>query len=88
MTLEVFGSTIGAQQEVRQIPFEEIIVEHGNSQSLVIILGKSRNHFSHTIKEPKHVWIQRTPKGADESLEIEDEDDTKVLLRFRSTEGH
>jgi hypothetical protein len=85
-TLEIFETDFGAQQEAGELPFEGISLdsENGESQSVVITIGKSENHVSHTIEHPEHVWLQRTAEGADASLEIEAEGDSKTLLRFRS----
>src|SRR5438552_9510302 len=86
-SLEVFGKDVGAQQEGLELSFEGISLNSGDkeSDSVVINVGKSpADHVSHTIDQPKHVWLQRTAQGADASLEIEAEGDAKTLLRFRS----
>lgn len=84
-TLEVLGSDIGAQQEADQLPFEGISLSSDDEEAAVLInVGKSVDHVSHSIRQPKHVWLQRTPEGANESIEIEAEGDSKTLLRFRS----
>jgi hypothetical protein len=39
---------------------------------------------SHTIERPDHIWLTQTAEGADDSLEIEHQDEQKTFLRFRS----
>ena len=86
-TLEVFGGEIGAQEAGHELPFEGVSVaaEKGKRQDIAISVGKTvEDHISHTIVNPVHVWLEQTDGGADVALEIESEDETKALLRFRS----
>jgi hypothetical protein len=85
-TLEVFATDAGAQQEALDMPFEGISLASEKGESAVLIsVGKSPpDHVSHKIDHPVHIWLQQTPAGADAALEIEAEDDSKTLLRFRS----
>jgi hypothetical protein len=86
-TLEVFSTDVGAQQEAFELPLEGISIAsgHDGADGIAIDLGKSpEDHIMHTITAPEHVWIQQTPGGADAALEIESENQTKTLLRFRS----
>jgi len=86
-TLEVFASDAGAQQEASGVPFEGISLDSdkGNSGAVVITVGKTpANHVSYKIDHPVHIWLQQTEAGADTALEIEADDDSKTLLRFRS----
>ena len=86
-TLEVFATDAGAQREVSDVPFEGISLDSDNerSGSVVINVGMTpADHVSHKIDHPVHIWLQQTETGADAALEIEAEDDSKTLLRFRS----
>jgi hypothetical protein len=85
-TLEVFADELGAQTEALDLPFEGISLDSEDKpESLVINMGTSNaDHVSHLVKRPTHVWLQQTAAGADDSVEIEAEDEQKVLLRFRS----
>ena len=88
-TLEVFGPEVGAQEEARNVPFEGISVgsAKGESDSLIINVGKSpEDYVSHKIDQPTHVWLRQATTGADLALEIEAQDQSKTLLRFRSPE--
>jgi hypothetical protein len=68
------------------LPFEGISVSAENEpQSLVINLGRTaEDYVSHTVERPRHVWLRQTEKGANDSLEIVEDDNQKTLLRFRS----
>ena len=86
-TLEVFGPEIGAQEEARELPLEGVSIASGTNEpeTIAISIGKSpEDHLSHTIVEPAHVWLEQTEEGANAALEIESENETKTLLRFRS----
>jgi hypothetical protein len=85
-SLEVLGDQIGAQHEVVELPLEGISVNaEKDPESLIISFGKTpEDHVTHTVKRPRHVWVNQTVEGAHESLEIEEEDNQKTLLRFRS----
>ena len=83
-TLEVFDKTIGAQAEAEELPFEGISFDNGKSGSIIIMLGDLPDHVTHTIEQPRHLWLQLTPQGADAALEIQAADESNTLLRFRS----
>jgi hypothetical protein len=84
VTIEVFGSDIGAQVEARDLPLQGITAEsnRSNGELISIIVGDTPdNHVTHTIAAPTHVALKRTEQGADEAIEIESED-RATLLRF------
>jgi hypothetical protein len=84
VTIEVFGSDIGAQVEAHDLPLQGITAEsnRSNGELISIIVGDTPdNHVTHTIAAPTHVALKRTEQGADEAIEIESED-RATLLRF------
>src|SRR5262249_5755459 len=86
-TLEILASDIGAQEEVHELPLEgvSIVAEHAGLESIAINMGKTADdHISHMIEKPLHVWLEQTEEGANAVLEIEAEDQSKALVRFRS----
>jgi hypothetical protein len=85
-TLEVFGPDIGAQEQAHEMPLEGVsIASENNPTEIAINLGKTpEDHVTHTITKPEHVWLEQTSEGANAALEIESENQTKTLLRFRS----
>ena len=88
-TLEVFGDEVGAQTEAVELPFEGISLNSDTGpDSLVINLGGTPDdHISHMIERPRQVWLRQTAEGVNSAIEIEEEDNQKVLLRFRSEAG-
>ena len=86
-TLEIFASDIGAQEEAHELPLEGISIASGGNgaDAIAINLGKTpEDHVTHTITKPEHVWLEQTSGGADAALEIDSDNQTKTLLRFRS----
>ena len=86
-TLEIFGQEIGAQTEPGELLLKNVTLTPvvGKAEAIMINLGKiPKDHVTHTVVEPMHVWVVRTAEGADAALEIESADETKTLLRFRS----
>lgn len=83
-TLEIFGSDVGAQEEVHELPLQGVSVA-SEPATIEISMGKGPDdHVSHAVEKPTRVWIEQTEEGANAALEIESEDQTKTLLRFRS----
>jgi hypothetical protein len=86
VTVEVFGSDIGAQVEARELPLQGITAElkPGGEDMISIIVGDvPEEHVTHRIVAPTQVLLKRTEEGADEAVEIESADRT-ALVRFRS----
>jgi hypothetical protein len=86
-TLEVFAPDVGAQEEARELPLEGISrgAGEGESETITISLGRNaEDHVSHTIAEPRRVWLEQTNEGVNAALEIESKDDSKALLQLRA----
>jgi hypothetical protein len=87
VTVEIFGSDIGAQVEERDLAFEGIVDEwdeiKGN-QIRIMIGAKPDDHITHSVTRPTLVSLEQTDEGADAALAIKSEDGMTVLLRFRS----
>jgi len=86
-TLEVFAAEVGAQEEVHELPLEGVSIgsETEAGESITISMGKTpQDRVSHMINQPAHVWLEQTPDRVNAALEIESEDKSKTLLRFRS----
>ena len=86
-TLEVLGPDIGAQEAAHELPLEGVSVasESENNEAITISMGKTPDdHVSHTITQPAHVWLEQTADRVNAALEIESQDRSKILLRFRS----
>ena len=86
-TLEILDSEIGAQEEVHERPLEGVSVasETDGSESIAISMGQTPDdHVTHAVQKPTHVWLQQTAERANAALEIESQDQSKTILRFRS----
>ena len=87
VTLEIFGSDIGAQVEERELALEGIIPEWDDvkGDEIAIIIGtKPDDHITHNISRPTQVNLEQTDEGADVALAIKSEDGVTALIRFRS----
>jgi hypothetical protein len=83
-TVRVLSPTLGAQVEVRDLPFEGIVADPQGT-SLSLHLGKSsESHVEHPVERPIQVWLELTDDGAESALEIESETGIKTILQFRS----
>ncbi|HJQ25553.1 MAG TPA: DUF5335 family protein [Blastocatellia bacterium] len=88
VTVEVFGSDIGAQVEAREMPLEGVIADtkqESAGEIAILVADGLKSHVTHSINEPTHVRLQQSDAGADEALEIESADGTTTLVRFRSS---
>ena len=76
-----FSGEVGNYNQV----FAGLDSDKSNSGAVVITVGKTpANHVSYKIDHSVHIWLQQTEAGADTALEIEADDDSNTLLRFRS----
>jgi hypothetical protein len=82
-TVQVFGQEIGAQEEIREMPFGGIVAEMraGCKDCLEVILGENReSHISHTITEPTRIRLES--EAMTEVLQIESASKHTFLLSF------
>jgi hypothetical protein len=87
VTLEIFGSQIGAQLEGRELAFEGIVAEWDEvkGDEIAIMIGvKPDDHITHNISHPNQVSLEQTDEGADVALAIRTADGVTALIRFRS----
>ena len=87
VSVEIFGTEIGAQVEQRQMALEGITDEWDEVEGNTIIImtgAKTEGHISHSITHPTAVSLEQTDEGADAALAIKSDDGVTTLLRFRS----
>lgn len=87
VTLEIFGTELGAQVQERELAFEGIVDEWDEirGHQIVIMFGeKPDDHITHSIGRPTQVSLEQTDGGADVALAIKSADGVMALLRFRS----
>ena len=87
VTLEIFGTELGAQVQERELALAGIVDEwdeiHGDR--IVIMVGeKPDDHITHSIEDPTQVSLEQTVGGADVALAIKSADGVTALLRFLS----
>ena len=84
VTLEIFGTELGAQVQERELALVGIVDEiHGNR--IVIMFGeKPDNHITHSIERATEVSLEQTDGGTDVALAIKSADGVMALLRFLS----
>ena len=84
VTLEIFGTELGAQVQERELALVGIVDEiHGNR--IVIMFGeKPDDHMTHSIERATEVSLEQTDGGADVALAIKSADGVMALLRFLS----
>ena len=84
VSLDVLGSTIGAQPEITNLPLLGVSADRVTDGPITISAARSAaEHITHTIHAPSRVYIERRDDGADVALQIESADGTKSILRFR-----
>lgn len=87
VSVEIFGSEIGAQVEQRQVVLEGITDEWNEVEGNTIMImtgAKPDDHVTHSITHPTAVSLEQTDEGADAALAIQSNDGATTLLRFRS----
>jgi hypothetical protein len=84
VTLEYLHPNLGDQIEVEGLPLGGISLETTDRDRIELSLfGNQRDHLTHVIEGPRHVWLKTSDQGADEVLELESEQGV-VLVRFHS----
>lgn len=86
VTIEVFGTEIGAQVEAEGMTLEGITADLKSGENVIsVIVGKgATTRITHNIAQPTHIRIEQTESGADMALQIESSDGVTTLVRFRS----
>jgi hypothetical protein len=84
VAVEVAGAEIGAQIQGQSLRLRGITWEPGGSTIDLALETLAREHLTHMIHGPTHVWLDQTTDGADAALQIQSSDATSTLIRFRS----
>ena len=87
VSVEIFGSEIGAQIEQREVALEGITDEWDEVEGSTIMImtgARPEGHITHSITHPTAVSLEQTDEGADAALAIKSNDGTMTLLRFRA----
>jgi hypothetical protein len=84
ISLEIVSVSVGAQPEITDLPLVGVTFEAPNGGTLTISAGRLAAQITHLIREPQHIWIERTGAGADAALAVESADGAKTILRFKT----
>lgn len=87
VSLDVLAPTVGVRPQIRELPLRGVTAESGTHGSAIMIAAARADgeHITHIIHSPTHVRIERTDEGADVALEIESDEGTAAILRFKTT---
>ncbi len=87
VTVEALATDIGDQVEAEGLPLAEITAEKepDGREVLSLILGAPGEPASVTkiVDNPRRVFLLQTDEGMDSALEIEADDDTRLLLKLQ-----
>lgn len=82
VTVEAYGPGTNPHTESRALPFVGVTYEP-KSQDIEIQLGmEAKNHVSHTVTKPTHVWVRTHTEEGGDILEIRSADGVMILLRL------
>src|SRR6185369_14845043 len=87
VTLEIFGTELGAQVQERELALAGIVDERNeiHDNRIVIMFGeKPDDHMTHSIERATEVSLEQTNGGVDVALAIKSADGVMALLRFLS----
>jgi hypothetical protein len=85
--MDVLDSGMGAQVAGSNLPLEGIVSNTNapGEGTLSIFLGEGpEGRFTKNISAPLRIWLQHSPLGTDQGLQIEAKGSSRTLLRFRS----
>ena len=82
--LSVLDFRLGAQVEAVELPLQGIVAD-SRGRGIAILLGVRPDDLEHSVRQPRRVWVESAGDRdeAEESLEIESADGTRVILEFR-----
>ncbi len=87
VNVEEVGENIGTEVEVEGLPLRGINADLKDKEDAVAItLGHdAHDNVDHIIENVAHVRLTQTDESEDEEVQIESEDGTITLVRFRAT---
>ncbi len=83
--VEVMSPEVGAQVAARELRFMGISADQAHQPSTLFVSLETTHgdHVTHAVPAPTHIWLERSPAGAELALQIETKDRSKTLLRFQ-----
>ena len=75
----------GAQTEASSLPFHGATAVLDPNPSITIEVGRGPDdHVEHRIEDPRRIWIESLPGGAEAAVSIESAGGRRTLIEFRS----
>jgi hypothetical protein len=86
VSLDVLAPTLGAQPQIRELALRGITAEFATREPIITIAASRADgeHITHIIHSPTRVQIERTSDGADVAVQIQSDDGTASILRFKT----
>ena len=86
VSLDVLGPDIGAQPELHNLPLLGVSADRANHDGTVAVSAarSTTEHLTHFVHGVTRIYVEQTDDGADVALQIESDDRTRTILRFRA----
>ena len=86
VSVDVLAPALGVQSQIRELPLRGVTAESGPEGPAIMISAARADgeHVTHLIASPTHVRIERTNEGTDIALQIESDEGTAAILRFKT----
>lgn len=81
VTVEILSDELGDEFFAEGAPFMALDYDPKKQESLLISVGEGENLSTHTVSNPKELWVEESPEGNALALEIVN-DSGKTILRF------
>jgi hypothetical protein len=83
VSLDVLGTELGVQPEVRFMPLVGIWTDRPAGTIAITVAPSPDDQLTHVVNHARGVYIERTDAGADAAMEFQSDDGTTTLLTFR-----
>ena len=85
VTVEVLSPEMGDQEEADGLALVGISADakDGENRIEIMVGGEPEANLTRIIDNPKRVWVKQAEEEAHEAVEVEAEDGTKTILKFR-----
>lgn len=85
--VQVLGDQTSRHYEAKGLPFRGATYEtkgSGKNEVSIFIDQSPKEDITHTVSSPVHIRLEQTDSGVDQGLEVEAQDGTKTVVRFRN----
>lgn len=84
--VQVLSDQTGRHFEAKGLPFRGAAFETkgtGKNEVSIFIDQSPKEDITHTVSYPTHIRLEQSDGGEDQGLEVEANDGTKTVVRFR-----